>query len=106
MMLKIGGMEIALHDRRGAVVLVNGELRNVLALEVEPGGVSMDALWEEMTPDACAAAAVDGDPIGNYRVVVSLTRDAAKNRLIIQLAEPSETDELRAAMAILTGEAE
>lgn len=106
MMLKIGELELPLCDKRAAVILMNGELRNVIALEADPSGVSMDALWDELTPVACAAAEVDGEQIGKYCVLVSMTRDAVKGKLIIQLAEPSEVEELRAAMAILTGEAE
>ena len=106
MKLKIGEMEMDLVNYRGAELLIGGEMRDVMELVINPAGVSMDALWEAMTPEACAAAEVDGEPLGNYRVRVWVKRQAGNRYILVRLAKPTEMDELREAMAILTGEAE
>lgn len=106
MKLKIGELEMNLIHRRYAAVLVDGELRDMIALDIDPASVSMDALWDAMTPDACAAAEVDGEPIGNYRTRVSMARRAGSRYIMLRLSKPTEADELRESVAILTGEAE
>lgn len=106
MKLKIGEMEMNLVHRRSSTMMVGGELREMLALDIDPAGVSMDALWEAMTPDACASAEVDGEPIGNYRTRVSMARQAGSRYIMLRLSKPTEGDELRESIAILTGEAE
>ena len=91
--------------------MIRGELRDILTLRVKPAGLSLDALDAELTAEACREVLIghgsEGVTLAGYTMRAMLARDATEDDCIrIILAKPSELDELRAVMDILTGEAE
>ena len=107
----VGGMVLPLLGWTGGRALIRGELREVLTLRVEPAGLSLDALDAALTAEACEEVLIgegeDAQRFEGYTFRAMIARDATEDDCIrMILAKPSELDALRAAMDILTGEAE
>lgn len=111
MTARIGTLVLPLLGWQGGKTLIRGELRDILTLRAEPAGLSLDALEAALVPEVCGEVWIEQNAetllFEGYTMRAMLARDATEGDCIrIILAKPSELDELRAVMGILTGETE
>jgi len=109
----LGGMALPLIGWSGEKMLIRGELREIIALRIEPAGLSLDALEAALVPEACEEIVITSDAdsegfvFSGYTYRAMLARDATGEDCIrIMMARPSERDMLQTVVDILTGEAE